>query len=94
MAMSLTEDFKTLEELSSQARDILKQIGRTGRPVHITVKGKPAAVLVDVATFERMVKTLNMARLLLQGEVSLNTEGSVPLEVAMRELYRVNKISR
>ena len=34
-------DFKTVEELESQPREILRQIQRTGRPVVVTVKGKP-----------------------------------------------------
>ena len=71
MSLSLTEDTKTVSELKKNVRDILQQIRETGRPVVITVNGKPDAVLVDVATFEKKLKALNLANFLARGEEDL-----------------------
>jgi len=47
---------------------IRQQIHQTGRPVIITVNGKPNAVLIDVGTFERKIQALNLGALLLEAE--------------------------
>ena len=43
MSISLTEDFKTAEELASQTRAILEQVRQNDRAVVVTEAGKPAA---------------------------------------------------
>jgi prevent-host-death family protein len=92
MSMSLTEDFKTLDELRQDAEAILDQVRTTGRPISITREGKPAAVLLDVAAFERMLQTLNLVRLLGPAEEDLIAGRVTPLDEVMRELYRANEI--
>jgi prevent-host-death family protein len=53
MPLSLTDDVKTVSELKQGLRDVLAPIKETGRPVVVTVKGKPDAVLIDVESDER-----------------------------------------
>lgn len=67
MTYHLQEDFKTLEEVASQAEEILHQVRENGRPVVVTKDGKPAAVLLDVARYEQMVHLLNLSRMLNEG---------------------------
>ena len=93
MSISLTDDFKTVSELASQTEEILEQARRSGRPLAITKDGKPAAVLLDVATFERMLRTLNLVRLVAPAEEDLLAGRTVPLDEFMSEFYRANKIS-
>ena len=68
MSFSITEDFKTISDLKKKTNEIFKQIHQTGRPVIITVNGKPNAVLLDVGTFERKIQALNLGALLLEAE--------------------------
>ena len=68
MSFSITEDFKTISDLKKKTNEIFKQIHQTGRPVIITVNGKPNAVLIDVGTFERKIQALNLGALLLEAE--------------------------
>lgn len=46
------EDFKSISDLRKKTREIFEQIHRTGRPVIITVNGKPDAVLLDVSVLK------------------------------------------
>ena len=80
MSYSLTEDFKTLAELQDEAASILKQMQQTGRPVVITVEGKPAAILLEVATYERKLKAANMAHLIAEAEASTRIHGIHPAD--------------
>jgi len=68
MSFSIIEDFKTISDLKKKTNEIFKQIHQTGRPVIITVNGKPNAVLIDVGTFERKIQALNLGALLLEAE--------------------------
>jgi prevent-host-death family protein len=51
MTFSLTEDFKTLTELKKRTEEVLRQVHETGRPVVITVDGRPDVVILDAATY-------------------------------------------
>jgi prevent-host-death family protein len=94
MSISLTEDFKTVEELQQHAVIILNQARKTGQPVNITMQGKPVAVLLDVATFERLVRTINLVRLLAPAEEDILAGRTTPLEEFMSEFCSANNIPR
>ena len=92
MSLSLTEDIKTVTELKKNVRDILQQIRETGRPVVITVNGKPDAVLVDVVTFERKLKALNLANLLARGEEDIRRGRTRPARAFIQDFQGGKKI--
>ena len=93
MTTSLTEDFRTLAELESRPRDILDQVHRTGRPVVVTVDGKPDVVILDVATYERRLKALNLALLLAEAEADAKAGRTAPLDAFLDELNRGKTVS-
>ena len=41
MSIHITEDIKSVSDLKKKTREIFKQIHRTGRPIIVTVNGKP-----------------------------------------------------
>jgi prevent-host-death family protein len=73
MSMSITKDIKSVTELKKKTNEIFKQIHQTGRPVVITVNGKPDAVLIDAGIFEKKLKTLNLGTLLSEAEDDLRS---------------------
>src|SRR5262245_13433706 len=95
MSISLTEDFKTAEELANQVQAILAQVRQNGRPVVVTQDGKPAAVLLDVARYEWMVHLLNLSRMLNEAEAEVRAGKTRPAEEFFKELMgekrRANK---
>lgn len=93
MSISLVEDFKTLEELRQDPESILEQVRNTGRPISITLDGKPAVVLLEVKTFERLLRTLNLARLVGPSEEDVLAGRTRPIDEFMSEFFRANKIS-
>jgi prevent-host-death family protein len=93
MSISLTEDVKTVAELARRPQEILEQMHRTGRPVVVTVEGKPAAVMLDVATYEQRLKTLNLARLLSEAEADVRAGRTRPASEFLEELRRGKEVS-
>ena len=68
MSMSITRDIKSVTDLKKKTNEIFRQIHQTGRPVIITVNGRPDAVLIDAEVFEKKLKTLNLGTLLSVAE--------------------------
>lgn len=93
MPPSLTEDFKTLEELQGGATEILAQVHRTGRPVVITVNGKPDVVIVDAAAYEKRLSVDNVRALIAEGEADVRAGRTRPVEEFMAELIGGAKVS-
>jgi prevent-host-death family protein len=82
---NLTEDFKTLEELHEQTRSIVAQVHRTGRPVVVTVDGKPDVVILGAAEYERRIRAANLRALLAPAEAEVRAGKARPAEEFLKE---------
>ena len=94
MPLSLTDDVKTVSEVKKNLRAVLEQLRNTGRPVVVTVNGKPDAVLIDVETYERKLKSLNLVGLLAEGEEDIRRGRTRPASAFLKDLKRAKKIPR
>jgi len=93
LALSLTEDVKTVSEVKKNLRAVLEQIRSTVRPVVVTVNGKPNAVLIDVETYERKLSSLNLVGLLAEGEEDIRQGRTRSMSTFLKEFKRAKKIS-
>jgi antitoxin YefM len=58
--INLDQDIKTLSDFRSNVSQFIDQVHNTKRPIVITQHGKSAAVLLNVAAYEKMLDTLEM----------------------------------
>jgi prevent-host-death family protein len=93
MSLSITEDIKSVSDLKKKTREIFKQIHRTGRPIIVTVNGKPDAVLLDVEVFERKLKALNLGVLLAEAETDVKHRRIRPARNFLKEFKHRAKVS-
>jgi prevent-host-death family protein len=63
MPISVTEDIRSVSELKRDTRKIFRHLHETGRPMVVTVKGKPDVVLLDAAVYERRLAEINLEAL-------------------------------
>ena len=94
MALSLTEDIKSVSEFKRQVREVFTQLHRTHRPVVITVNGRPDVVLLDAAVFEQKLAALNLKMLLGEGEADVAAGRTRSARSALKAIRRATKISR
>ncbi|MHB8280838.1 MAG: type II toxin-antitoxin system Phd/YefM family antitoxin [Candidatus Humimicrobiaceae bacterium] len=92
MSASITEDFKSVSELKKKTSEIFKQLRHTGRPIIITVNGKPNAVLIDIEVFEKKLKALNLGILLNEAEAEIKDGYIRPARDFLGELKLSAKI--
>jgi prevent-host-death family protein len=94
MSLSLTEDVKTVSELKKNLRAVFQQIHQTGRPIVVTVNGKPDVVLVDATMFQHQLRVLNLAALLGRGEEDIRRSRTKPARAFLEDFRRAKKVSR
>lgn len=93
MTFDLTQDFKTVSDLKANLRGVLIQVHATRRPVVITVKGKPDAVLMGVEEYEQQRRAMALFELLAEGERDVR-EGRVhPAREVLAELAALDEAS-
>jgi len=92
MQISVLEDIKSVSELKKKTNEIFRQMHQTGRPIIVTVNGKPDAVLMDVAVFEKRLKALNLATLLAEAEVDLKKGHVRPAREFLKEFANEPKV--
>lgn len=94
MSISLTEDFRTLDELKESPEAIVRQVQNSENGVVVTVKGKPAAVMLGVKQYEWLVHLVNFSRLIHEGEADIRAGRVRPIEEFIRELEDEGKLPR
>ncbi|TAL24195.1 MAG: type II toxin-antitoxin system Phd/YefM family antitoxin [Nitrospirae bacterium] len=88
MSVSITEDIKTVSDLKKKTGDVFKQLHRTGRPIIVTVNGKPDAVLLNVEVFEKKLKALNLGALIAEAETDVKERRTRPAREFLKEFKR------
>ena len=66
--MKIKEDIHSVTYLKARAADLLDQINQTRRPVVITQKGEPRAVILDPRSYEKMRTAAGLMKLLAESE--------------------------
>jgi prevent-host-death family protein len=94
MSLSISEDIKSVSDLKKKTNEIFQQMHQTGRPIIVTVNGKPDAVLMDVAVFERKLKVLNLGLLLAEAETDVRAGRIRNARDFLNEFKENAKVSR
>lgn len=94
MALTPSEDIRSVTDLKRKTKEILNHIHRTQRPVVLTVNGRANAVLMDTKTYEKHLQAGNMARLLAPAEQDVAAGRTRPMQSFLKEFKRARKISR
>ncbi len=93
MPLSISEDIKTVSDLKKNTNEIFKHMHDSGRPVVVTVNGKPDAILMDVNVFEKKLKALNLGLLLAPAEQDVKEGRTKDARAFLKELKKSAKIS-
>lgn len=66
--MNLKEDIKPISYIKTNAADMLKRVNETHNPIIITQNGEAKAVLLDTESYQEMLNTMGILKLLSQSE--------------------------
>ena len=74
MALSITEDIRSITDLKRKTNSVLEQIHETKRPVILTVNGKAEAVLMDAKEYEKIIAAFGLLKLLIPAEEDIKNK--------------------
>jgi PHD/YefM family antitoxin component YafN of YafNO toxin-antitoxin module len=86
MALMPSNNTHSVDELAHDAKKILAQLHRTGRPVLLTRSGKTNAVLVDVKTYERSIAAENFNFFVSEAEADVEAGRLIPARKTLARL--------
>ena len=58
--LKLHTDIRPVSEFRANAAELIEQVKESGRPLVLTQRGHSAAVVLDVAEYERMVEEIEL----------------------------------
>jgi prevent-host-death family protein len=91
-APKLSRDIQPLSEFRAHTAKFLRQVQETGRPLVLTQHGRGAAVLLDIAEYERLVERSELAEDIRTAEAQLERgEGVDHPETKKAVLKRLSK---
>lgn len=76
------EDIRPVTEFRANAAALIARVRETGRPLVLTQRGYSAAVVVDVAEYERLLEEIELLRDIQTAEQQLAASQGVPQEEA------------
>lgn len=84
--MKIKEDIKSISYLKSRSAELLAQINETHRPVIITQNGEPRAVIQDTESYEKMVTSLNLMKILAHSEIDIQKGNTFRQETLFKQI--------
>ena len=66
-AIHVSEDIIAIAEFKAHLSETVRGLGKRGRPVVVTQNGKPAAVLLSPAAFDRLAHGANFVAAVTEG---------------------------
>ena len=92
-SVNLSESITPITQLKQRSADLIRQVRESGKPIVITQNGKAAAILQDVATWQRQQDAIAMLKLAVQGSAELDAgEGIGHGEVSARVRAKVREL--
>ena len=83
--MSIIPDIVPISDLRQDASNIVKRATSSGKPVFITQRGRPSAVLVSTGAYERTQNENEMLRLLAKGTAEIEAGVGYDFKSVMAE---------
>ena len=87
-ALKLSRDIQPLSEFRANTAKFLRQVQETGRPLVLTQHGRGAAVLLDIAEYEKLVERSELAEDIRTAEAQLARGEGVDQATAKKALLK------
>lgn len=66
--INLTEDIRPISYIKSHTAEIIRQVSDKKNPIVITQNGEAKAVLVDVESYQQLINSISLLKIISIGE--------------------------
>ena len=84
--MNFRDDIKPISYIKTNAAEMLKRVNETHNPIVITQNGEARAVLLDTDTYQQMLDTMGILKLMAQSEKDIEDGKLIKNAAVFREL--------
>jgi prevent-host-death family protein len=86
MNISLSNDIEPLSEFRKKSADFVKRLKKEKNPIVLTQHGKSAAVLLDVAEYERISRKMELLEDLLEAKQQVEQGNTFNMKDAKKRI--------
>jgi len=72
--MNIKDDIKPISYIKTNAADMLKRVNETHNPLIITQNGEAKAVLLDTESYQSMINSIGILKILSQSEKDIDND--------------------
>ncbi|MFA7084494.1 MAG: type II toxin-antitoxin system Phd/YefM family antitoxin [Arcobacteraceae bacterium] len=84
--MYLSQDIKPISYLKSKTADVINSVNDNQRTIIITQNGEAKAVVQDIKSYENLQNSLNLLKLIVQGENDIENNNTSEQEEMFKTL--------
>jgi prevent-host-death family protein len=82
--VNLAQDLKPVSYIQNHTMEILDYVENSKSPIVITRDGEAKAVIIDIASYQKTINAINLAKLLSFGEKDIKNGNVIPHEDAKK----------
>jgi prevent-host-death family protein len=86
--MLLSQDIKPISYLKTKTASVINDVNENQRPVIITQNGEAKAVVQDIKSYEDLINSLNLLKLIVQSENDIENNRTIEQEVMFENLEK------
>jgi prevent-host-death family protein len=86
--IDLVQNIKPISYVKAHTTEVVKNVGETKSPIIITQNGEAKAVIIDIASYQKTLNAINLAKLLSFSEMDLKNGNTVTHEEAKKRFER------
>lgn len=84
--MYLSQDIKPISYLKTKTADVINSVNDNQRTIIITQNGEAKAVVQDIKSYENLQNSLNLLKLIVQGEDDIENNNTIEQEKMFKTL--------
>jgi len=93
MNISIAADIEPVSSVKSRIPEVFEESAKSNRPKIITQNGKAIGIMSDIASYEFLVRKVNLLKMIIEGEESATKSESVSLaslKKRMKDKYGIS----
>jgi prevent-host-death family protein len=86
--IDFVQNIKPISYVKAHTTEVVKNVGETRSPIIITQNGEAKAVIIDIESYQKTLKSINLAKLLSFSENDLKKGNTVTHEEAKKRFEK------
>jgi prevent-host-death family protein len=87
--LNFTEDIRPISYIKSHTAEMIKQISDKKNPIVITQNGEAKAVLIDVESYQGLIDSINLLKLISIGENDIKAGKTIKMSDLKKKVSKI-----